>query len=89
MYDAMKSASASNAPAEMSVSSAAVESRIGSGEHEMQFLSESILPLPSYAVKDLLFVGLSMCEMQLSATRNRATSLLFFLIFTIATGFIS
>ncbi|GKV47469.1 hypothetical protein SLEP1_g54372 [Rubroshorea leprosula] len=55
MYDAMKSASASNAPAEMSVSPATVESRIGSGEHEMQFLSESILPLPSYAVKDLLF----------------------------------
>ncbi|GKV43630.1 hypothetical protein SLEP1_g50894 [Rubroshorea leprosula] len=62
MYDAMKSASASNAPAEMSVSPAAVESRIGSGEHEMQFLSESILPLPSYAVKDLLFVGLNILQ---------------------------
>ncbi|GLT31327.1 hypothetical protein SLA2020_060700 [Shorea laevis] len=57
MYDEMKSASASDAPAEMSVSSAAVESHVGSGDEEMQFLSDAIRSLPSYAVKDLLSVG--------------------------------
>ncbi|GLT99923.1 hypothetical protein SLE2022_173270 [Rubroshorea leprosula] len=57
MYDEMKSASASDAPAEMSVSSAAVKSRVGSGDDEMQFLSDAIRSLPSHAVKDLLSVG--------------------------------
>ncbi|GLT99915.1 hypothetical protein SLE2022_173190 [Rubroshorea leprosula] len=75
MYDAMKSASASNAPAEMSVSPAAVESRIGSGEHEMQFLSESILPLPSYAVKGLLFRRLGI-EQQVYCSSSFSPSLL-------------
>ncbi|GLT99912.1 hypothetical protein SLE2022_173160 [Rubroshorea leprosula] len=57
MNDEMKYASASDAPAEMSVSSAAVESRVGSSDDEMQFLSDAIRSLPSYAVKDLLSVG--------------------------------
>ncbi|GLT31321.1 hypothetical protein SLA2020_060640 [Shorea laevis] len=57
MYDEMKSASASDAPAEMSVSSAAAESLVGSSDDEMQFLSDAIRSLPSYAVKDLLSVG--------------------------------
>ncbi|GLT31318.1 hypothetical protein SLA2020_060610 [Shorea laevis] len=72
MYDEMKSASASDAPAEMSVSSAAVESRVGSGDDEMQFLSGAIRSLPSYAVKDLLSVGVCVrCSFRLLGIKQQ------------------